>query len=96
MDCQSSQQVVFDTETLIQLEDEIKQELICILNNSNLSRILESYGISESEVIRVNYAIDFDKLKLSDDTKIVRFLEGGIGLLKPCPVPGYPQGCWAG
>lgn len=102
-------QTVIDTQTLQQLEDEIKNELTNILKNSNFGEVLEKYGISGQNILKVQCLLDLTQIEVSDavdnqqankflqtikgqNTTVKTFSIGGF--CKPCPVPGYPSGCW--
>ncbi|MEH2148669.1 hypothetical protein [Nostoc sp.] len=109
MDSQTVQPIVIDAQTLQQLEDEIKNELSNILKNSNFGEVLEKYGISGQNILKLQCLLDLTQIEVSDaddnqQTKSflqqikeqkpsVKTLSIG-GFCKPCPVPGYPSGCW--
>ena len=110
METQSSQPKVIDAQTLQQLEEEIKNELSNILKNSNFGEVLTKYGILGQEILKVQCLLDLTKIEVSDaddNQQTKNFLEQIIkeqkttlktlflgGFCNPCPVPGYPQGCW--
>ncbi|MEH2192247.1 MAG: hypothetical protein V7K98_06225 [Nostoc sp.] len=100
---------VIDTQTLQQLEDEIKNELSNILKKSNFGEVLEKYGILGQNILEIQCSLDLTKIEVSDaadnqqandflqsikeqNTTVKTFSIGGF--CKPCPVPGYPNGCW--
>ncbi|UKO99075.1 hypothetical protein [Nostoc sp. UHCC 0870] len=98
-------ETVLDSQTLKQVENEIKQELIEVLNQSKLSKVLEKYGISKSEVLKINYTLDLNKLQSTDVSEdkvaiesfsMMRMppIQTNLALLYPCPMEGYPDGCW--
>ncbi|WP_375501409.1 hypothetical protein [uncultured Nostoc sp.] len=106
MDSQTSQLTVIDAQTLQQLEDEIKKELNDILNNSNFGEILDKYGLSGQNILNIQCLLDFTQIEVTD-AEAKKFLQTIIqeqkptlktlsrgGYCNPCPVPGYPQGCW--
>ncbi len=66
MQSQTSQQTVIDPQKLQELEDEIKNELNNILNNSNFSKIVKKYGISGQEILKVQCILDLTQIKSSD------------------------------
>lgn len=105
MDTQTTPLASLDSETLEQLQTEIKQEFIRILNNSNFSQILKKYGISTEELLKFQCVLDLSKIEVTDAHKATQ----SQGLLaenqvqnnitesewyNPCPLEGYPQGCW--
>ncbi|WP_373527301.1 hypothetical protein [Nostoc sp.] len=112
MDSQTVQSIVIDSQTLQQLEDEIKNELSNILNNSNFGELLKKYGISGQNILKVQCLLDLTKIEVSDtddNQQTKNFLQtinkeqkptvktlSMSGFCKPCPVPGYPSGCWVG
>ncbi len=105
MDSQTVQLTVIDAKTLQQLEDEIKKELSNILKNSNFGEVLNKYGISGQEILKVQCLLDLTQIEVSDaennqrtnqllpTIKAQKTLYIG-GFSNPCPVPGYPGGCW--
>ncbi len=105
MDNQTTPLVSLDAETLEQLQAEIKQEFIQILNNSNFSQILEKYGITTQYLLKFQSILDLSKIEITDAHKIAEF-QGVLPANKaqnnvteslwynPCPLAGYPQGCW--
>ncbi|MBD2362614.1 hypothetical protein [Anabaena sp. UHCC 0399] len=105
MSSENLQTIVLDPQTLEQLENEIKQELIEVLNKSQLNKVLKKYGISESEVLKIQYTLDLNKIQSSDASEDKVAIESfsmmmrppigtNLALLKPCPIEGYPDGCW--
>ncbi len=66
MSNQTAQPIVLDSEQLKQLKDEIDQEMHDILNNTNLRKVLGKYGLSQEEVLTIEYSIDTSKIQLSD------------------------------
>lgn len=101
------QPIALDTETLAEFEKEIKQELLAILNTSKLNQVLEKYGISNPEVLKLQYTIDFNQLDTSDtvnsEQEMQSFfmmkkptIEKTMSLIIPCPFDGDPKGCWVG
>jgi hypothetical protein len=109
MTSETSQPITIDTPTLKQLQEEIQQEMKDILNNSKLSKLLEKYGISGQEIVTVQCLLDLTKIQINDidgDPQVKNFLSGFQkertitlslrGFCNPCPVPGYPGGCWVG
>ncbi|MEH2273036.1 MAG: hypothetical protein V7K68_32220 [Nostoc sp.] len=109
MDSQTVQPIVIDAQTLQQLEDEIKNELSNILKNSNFGEVLQKYGISGQNILKFQCLLDLTQIEVSDaidnqqankflqtikeQNTTFRTLSIG-GFCKPCPVPGYPSGCW--
>ncbi|MEH2424869.1 MAG: hypothetical protein V7K48_29395 [Nostoc sp.] len=109
MESHTSQPTVIVPHTLQQLEDEIKNELINILKNSNFGETLEKYGISGKDILKVQCLLDLTKIEVSntvnnqqankllqtikEQNTTFRTLSLG-GFCNPCPVPGYPGGCW--
>jgi hypothetical protein len=109
MESQTVQLTVIDAQTLQQLEDEIKNELTNILKNSNFGGLLEKYGISGQNILKVQCLLDLNQIEVSDaidnqqantffqtikeQNTAFRTLSIG-GFCNPCPVPGYPNGCW--
>ncbi|MHC0066464.1 hypothetical protein ACWATR_26700 [Nostoc sp. UIC 10890] len=106
MESQTAQSIVIDDHTLQQLQDEIKQEMLNLLSNSNLSKILEKYGIPAQDVLKLQYTLDLNQLQSNDvdvhqqtkkflqafpDKKLNTFC---IVLRKPCPIDNNPDGCW--
>ncbi len=71
MESQTSQPTVIDPQTLQQLEEEIKQEMREILKNSNLSKVLEKYGISEKKVLEIQCSIDITKNQVSQTNSLL-------------------------
>lgn len=55
----------------LQLEDEIKQEMREILKNSNLSKVLEKYGISEKKVLEIQCSIDLTKNQVDQTNSLL-------------------------
>ncbi|MEH1773710.1 hypothetical protein [Nostoc sp.] len=112
MDSQTVQSIVIDAQTLQQLEDEIKNELSNILKDSNFGEVLEKYGILGQNILKVQCLLDLTQIEVNDaedNQQTKNFLQTIIkeqkptvktlsisGFCKPCPVPGYPQGCWVG
>jgi uncharacterized protein YutE (UPF0331/DUF86 family) len=104
MESQTVQPTVIDAQTLQQLEDEIKKELTNILNNSNFGEVLKKYGISGQNVLKVQCLLDLTQIEVSDaiDNQQTNPQEQDTtfktlslsGFCNPCPVPGYPNGCW--
>ncbi|MEH2253568.1 hypothetical protein [Nostoc sp.] len=109
MESQTSPSTVIDSHTLQQLEDEIKNELINILKKSNFGEVLEKYGISGKGILKVQCLLDLTKIEVSNTVnnqqanKLLQTIKEQNttfktlsigGFCKPCPVPGYPQGCW--
>ncbi|WP_066381997.1 MULTISPECIES: hypothetical protein [unclassified Anabaena] len=105
MSSQNLQETVLDSQTLKQLQSDIQKELLEVLNNSQLSKVLQKYGISQSEVLKISYQLDLNKLQnivtdqnqLSKDCLLTteqQQIEASAVLLKPCPIEGYPDGCW--
>ncbi|MGH1395796.1 MAG: hypothetical protein ACRAVC_17485 [Trichormus sp.] len=99
--------IVLDSETLAEFEQEIKQELLAILNTSKLNQVLEKYGISNPDILKLQYTIDFNQLDTSDTVNneqemqpffMVRkpTIEQKISFIIPCPIDGDPKGCWIG
>ncbi|MEH2337197.1 hypothetical protein [Nostoc sp.] len=66
MESQTVQPTVIDAQTLYLLKDEIKQEISERLKNSNLSKVLEKYGISGDDVLQVKCNIDLTKIQVRD------------------------------
>ncbi|WP_392534525.1 hypothetical protein [Nostoc sp. C117] len=66
MDSQTVQPTVIDAQTLDLLKDEIKQEISERLRNSNLSKLLEKYGILGDDILQVKCDIDLTKMQLRD------------------------------
>ncbi|MBN3896290.1 MAG: hypothetical protein HWQ41_13795 [Nostoc sp. NOS(2021)] len=110
MESQTSQLTILNAQTLQQLEDEIKNELSHILKNSNFGEVLNKYGISGQNILKVQCLLDFTQIEVSDadgNQESKKFLQTIIQeqnttlkalpqvvFCKPCPVPGYPSGCW--
>jgi|UPI00036B78EE hypothetical protein len=91
-----------NSEKLQQLKDEIAQELQSLLRNSNFGKLLQKYGISGENVLRVDYTLDLAQIKFSDASdaeKINTIADSQIKIAScafciPCPVNGDPIGCW--
>ncbi len=109
MTSQSSQVTVMDTQTLKQLQEEIQEEMKDILNNSKFSDLLEKYGISGQEILKIQCLLDLNQIQISDaddEPQANKFLQtfndqktltlSLKAFWNPCPVPGYPGGCWVG
>ena len=71
MESQTSQQAVIQPQKLQQLEEEIKQEMREILNNSNLSKVLQNYGISEKKVLEIQFSIDLTKTQVNQTNSLL-------------------------
>ena len=63
MDPQSLQQIVIDSQTLQQLQDEIQEEMRETLKNSNLDKILEKYGISGDNILTFQISTDLSNIQ---------------------------------
>ncbi|MEH2400104.1 hypothetical protein [Nostoc sp.] len=97
MDSQSVQPTVIDAQTLDLLKDEIKQEISERLKNSNLSKLLDKYGISGDDVLQVKCNIDLTKFQVIDTNNSLlipgKFIEVLACLCNghitdcPCPKP---------
>jgi|GEM_PF-2352070 uncharacterized protein YutE (UPF0331/DUF86 family) len=112
MESQISQLTVIDAQTLQQLEDEIKNELSNILKNSNFGEVLKKYGISGQNILKVQCLLDLAQIEVSNANENQQVNESlptiiqqqnttlktvsVSGFYNPCPVPGYPSGCWVG
>jgi hypothetical protein len=103
MDSKALQSTLIDAQTLQQLKDEIKQELFNILNKSNLSKIIEKYGISAQDILKLEYTLNVNQLKSNDfsesndlsvDEQIQKLNKSCMVLRKPCPIDNHPDGCW--
>ncbi|MGF1938273.1 MAG: hypothetical protein RM347_028595 [Nostoc sp. ChiQUE02] len=106
MESQTVQPTVIDDHTLQLLKDEIKQEMLNILSNSNLSKVLEKYGISAQDVFKLQYTLDLNQHQSNDvggHQQTKKFLQAFpdkklntycIVLRKPCPIDNNPDGCW--
>ncbi|MCW5317375.1 hypothetical protein GTQ43_27285 [Nostoc sp. KVJ3] len=110
MESQTVQPTVIDVQTLQQLEDDIKNELNNILKNSNFGELLGKYGLSGQNILKVQCLLDLAQIEVSDanhDQQVDKSLSTIIqqsnttlrtvtisGFYNPCPVPGYPGGCW--
>jgi len=58
MESQTSQQAVLDSQKLQQLQDEIQQEIIEIINKSNLEKLLEKHGVSGKDIVTIQINLD--------------------------------------
>lgn len=106
MDSQTLEPTVLDAQTLQQLQDEIQQEMHEILNKSNLAKVLNKYGISGQEVLKVQYVLDLSKYQFIDTDESLqakksllpklgkRPIEVALRHVKPCPIDNNPDGCW--
>lgn len=97
MDSKALQSTLIDAQTLQKLKDEIKQELFNILNNSNLSKIIEKYGISAQDILKLEYTLNVNQLQSNDfgvDEQTQNLNKSCIVLRKPCPLDNSPDGCW--
>ncbi|MEH2390478.1 MAG: hypothetical protein V7K21_01990 [Nostoc sp.] len=82
MESQTSQQAVIEPQKLQHLQDEIQQEISKILNNSNLSNVLEKYGILKDKILTIQYSIDLSKMQSNDviaDQQHQEFLPEALG-----------------
>ncbi|HYX12937.1 MAG TPA: hypothetical protein VE944_00935 [Nostoc sp.] len=75
------------------------------LNNSNIgevfqnySKVLEQYGISAQDFLRLQHTLDLNQLQFNEVgvyQQNKKFLQAScIVLRKPCPIDGHPDGCW--
>lgn len=94
MDSQPVQPTVIDAQKLDLLKEEIKQEITETLKNSNLSKLIEKYGISGDDVLQVKYNIDLTKIQVRDMNSLLipgMFTEQWICLCNgeyvDCPCP---------
>ncbi|MEA5626652.1 hypothetical protein [Nostoc sp. UHCC 0251] len=103
MDSKALQSTFIDAQRLQKLKDEIKQELFNILNNSNLSKIIEKYGISAQDILKLEYTLNLNQLRSNDfsesndlsvDEQTQKLNKSCIVLRKPCPIDNHPDGCW--
>ncbi|MDZ8109761.1 MAG: hypothetical protein RM338_29630 [Nostoc sp. DedQUE12a] len=67
MESQTVQPTVIDAQTLKQLQEEIQQEIQQNLKNSNLSNVLQKYGLSGENLLKIEYIIDLNQTSFSDD-----------------------------
>ncbi|AUT00485.1 hypothetical protein CLI64_08825 [Nostoc sp. CENA543] len=104
MDTEMLQEVSLDPQTLEQLQNEISRELIEVLNKSQLGKVLEKYGISDTQVLKIQYTLDVNQLQSADESNGQVAIESfsipkppigaNLGLIQPCPFDGNPDGCW--
>ncbi|MFN6464187.1 MAG: hypothetical protein RMZ41_020560 [Nostoc sp. DedVER02] len=57
-----------NSQTLQQLQDEIKNELSQSLKNANFDALLEKYGISGEKVLKLECSIDLSQIQINDPT----------------------------
>ncbi|MEH2022485.1 MAG: hypothetical protein V7K62_02620 [Nostoc sp.] len=55
-----------NSQTLQQLQDEIKNELSQSLKNANFETVLEKYGISGEKVLNLECSIDLSQIQIKD------------------------------
>jgi hypothetical protein len=55
-----------DSQTLQQLQDEIKNELSQSLKNAKFKTVLEKYGISGEKVLKIECSIDLTQIQMKD------------------------------
>lgn len=55
-----------DSQTLQQLQDEIKNELSQSLKNANFETVLEKYGLSGEKVLNLECSIDLSQIQIKD------------------------------
>ncbi|MEI1373198.1 hypothetical protein PQG02_27800 [Nostoc sp. UHCC 0926] len=55
-----------DSQTLQQLQDEIKNELSQSLKNASFKTVLEKYGISGEKVLKLECSIDITQIQMKD------------------------------
>lgn len=93
-----------NSEKLQQLQDEMNRELQEILNDYNLGKLLEKYGIQGDKVLKFQCVLDLAKLKSSDvneskeTTEFLQALPEQEILLATrswcIPCPNRPLGCY--
>src|SRR5689334_6994171 len=66
MASQNSQQVVIDSESLQNLQEEIQQEFIKSLKKANFTEILEKYSVPE-KILKFQCIIDLNKITDNSD-----------------------------
>lgn len=106
MSSNTVQETSLNAQALEQLETEVKQELIAVLNKSQLGNILAKYGLSSQEVLKIQYKLDLNVVEACDSNQdmvaIESFslpmmkppIETNLILRQPCPIDGNPDGCW--
>jgi uncharacterized protein YpuA (DUF1002 family) len=95
-----------DSEKLQQLQEEVKQEMLKALNNSQLNDVLQKYGLTSGGFVKVQCTLDLTQLQLSnaDESQQAMELLQAIpdaqsipvklfSLCVPCPTTGNPLGC---
>ncbi|MEH2237095.1 hypothetical protein [Nostoc sp.] len=97
MESKIVQPTVIDAQKLDLLKDEIKQEISERLKNSDLSKLLEKYGISGNDILQVKCDIDLTKIQIRDASPSLlmpgKRVEVWVCLCKgemtdcPCPKP---------
>ncbi|MBD0388171.1 MAG: hypothetical protein ICV54_17085 [Nostoc sp. C3-bin3] len=55
-----------DSQTLQQLQDEIRNELSKTLKNANFNTVFEKYGISGEKILKLECSIDLTQLHMRD------------------------------
>lgn len=64
---QSARRAKFmDSQTLQQLQDDIKNELSESLKNANFTSLLEKYGISGEKVLKLECSIDLTQIQMKN------------------------------
>jgi hypothetical protein len=58
---------VIDSQSLQQLQNEIKQEINELLKNSKVSQILKKYGVSGQKILTVQSSLDLSQYKLKEN-----------------------------
>ncbi|YAF94308.1 MAG: hypothetical protein AB3A66_17070 [Nodularia sp. CChRGM 3473] len=92
MESQASQQTVLDSEIEQQLHTEIQQAIREGLKNSNLSKVLEKYGILSDQILSLEYSIDISKLEASDTPTAPETQEEDVTNVSPRPQ--IRPSCW--
>ncbi|WP_334929002.1 hypothetical protein [Nostoc sp.] len=87
MESQTSQQASLDSQTLEQLQDEIRQEMREIIQNSKLTKVLEKYGISKKNALKIECSINLTKTQLND-TNCSFLIPGKHIVLATCCLEG--------
>ena len=67
------------------------------LNNSNIGEVLEQYGISAQDFLKLQHTLDLNQLQFNQVgvyQQNKKFLQACMVLRKPCPIDGDPDGCW--
>ncbi|MDZ8186917.1 MAG: hypothetical protein RMX96_18965 [Nostoc sp. ChiSLP02] len=66
MESPTSQQVSLDSLTLEQLQNEIRQEISEIVQSSRLSKVLEKYGLSKKNALKIQCSVNLTQAELND------------------------------